>query len=241
MFESEYYSLDALQDMLGIGIGRIINLAIEGKINLKISIPQGCNHNAQPFYQFISFLCDGGIEPIKTTMPSCTPFEVELQATDSYKRTDLERDIKPFLICAKWGRKSNGDDMFFVINFDEGVHKAIECMLVDLKELSRIKDIKSRLDGKPTTTQLEATIQAQQEEIERLKVDNEALALRVTQLESKQSTDNSEPAPRSKTSINAFFKALNAAYPNINVDKIIKHSDGNISDKTIYKYLKDGI
>lgn len=97
------------------------------------------------------------------------------------------------------------------------------------------------LAGKPSITQLEATIQAQQEEIERLKADNEALALRVTQLESKQSTDNSEPSPKSKTTINAFFTALNKAYPNLNVAKIIEHSDGNISDKTIYNYLKNGI
>lgn len=172
--------------MLGISIGRIINLAIEGKINLKISIPQGCNHNAQPFYQFISFLFDGGIEPIKTTMPSCTPFDVKLQATDGYKRTDLERDIKPFLILAKWGRKSNGDDMFFVINFDEGVQKAIECMLVDLKELQRLKSIKSLHDNKPNTTQLEATIQAQQEEIERLQAEIEVLKAEQTTTEREE-------------------------------------------------------
>ncbi len=50
-----------------------------------------------------------------------------------------------------------------------------------------------------------------------------------------------EPAPKSKTTINIFFKALNKAYPNLDVPRIIANSDDDISDKVIYKYLKDGI
>ncbi len=80
--------------------------------------------------------------------------------------------------------------------------------------------------------------------IDQLQAENESLKQRIEELEANQSTDNSEPTGKSKASINAFFKALNASHPSLNVKKIAdKSSDlGNpISESVIYKYLKTGI
>jgi hypothetical protein len=100
-------------------------------------------------------------------------------------------------------------------------------LLITHTELTRLLALKAERDGKPTAEQLQQQL-------------DEANA-RIAELEAKPSTDNSEPAAKSKTSINAFLSALNKAYPNLDIARIIEQSDGNISDKTIYKYLKDGI
>ncbi len=80
--------------------------------------------------------------------------------------------------------------------------------------------------------------------IEQLQAENEALKQRIEELEANQIADNSEPTAKSKTSINAFFMALNASYNNLDVQKITNKSNelGNpVSEAVIYKYLSTGI
>jgi hypothetical protein len=100
-------------------------------------------------------------------------------------------------------------------------------LVITHSELTRLLALKAEHDGKPTAEQLQQQL-------------DEAKA-RIAELEAKQSTDNIEPAPKSKTAINAFLSALNKAYPNLDITRIVQQSDGNISDKTIYKYLSEGI
>lgn len=114
-----------------------------------------------------------------------------------------------------------------LINFGPDISISIDDLVITHEEIERIKFLKAQIEGQPTLEQVQA--------------ENEALKQRITELEAQKCNNNSELAPKSKTSINAFLSALNKAYPQLDVARIIAQSDGNISDKTIYKYLRDGV
>lgn len=90
------------------------------------------------------------------------------------------------------------------------------------------------LAGKPSITQLEAIIQAQQEEIERLKVEIEAL-------KSEPTTSEKPEHPNSLNKSKAIIKALYELADKPHYKEIIRQADllgFSVSDDTISNRLK---
>ena len=90
------------------------------------------------------------------------------------------------------------------------------------------------LAGKPSITQLEATIQAQQEEIERLKAEIEAL-------KSEPTTSEKPEHPNTLNKSKAIIKALYELADKPHYKEIIRQADllgFSVSDDTISNRLK---
>lgn len=120
------------------------------------------------------------------------------------------------------------EDKKEIIPVQKNITIPIENVVILNSEFERLKRLKLELSSEPT--------------YEQLQTENEVLKQRIAALEAKQSQ---QPLREdSKTTVNAFFKAIAVVYPNFKSQVVADKSEelGNrISYQTIRKYLTEGI
>ncbi len=106
----------------------------------------------------------------KKTIPNPESF---IMGQGNWLPSQLKKDS--FKIAVKQGIR-----FFYLVSNEKPREVTKENLVIDHLELERLKVLLTAASNNPSTTQLEATIQAQQEEIERLKADNEAFKAQIT-------------------------------------------------------------